>query len=51
MRELAVGRFGEAAASLKPNDDLFEILGIDSMQALDLLTYTAVPGYPTKFPE
>lgn len=38
MRELAVGRFGEAAASLKPNDDLFEILGIDSMQALDLLT-------------
>jgi acyl carrier protein len=36
--ELAVGRFGEAAATLGADDDLFDTLGIDSLQALDLLT-------------
>ena len=38
LQSLAVKRFGDAAGSLKPDDDLFETLGIDSLQALDLLT-------------
>ena len=38
LQQLAVGRFGEAAASLQATDDLFDTLGIDSLQALDLLT-------------
>jgi len=38
LRTLAVARFGERAASLAPDDDLFEALAIDSLQALDLLT-------------
>ena len=38
LRELAVGRFGRAASNLADDADLFETLGIDSMQALDLLT-------------
>ncbi|MCA9489466.1 MAG: acyl carrier protein [Myxococcales bacterium] len=31
-------RFGEPARELAPGDDLFDKLGIDSLQALDLLT-------------
>ena len=38
LRELAGKRFGPAAATLDPDFDLFEGLGIDSLQALDLLT-------------
>jgi acyl carrier protein len=38
LRTLAVRRFGPAAQALGPDDDLFERLGIDSLQALDLLT-------------
>lgn len=38
LRELAVQRFGARAAELGADDDLFEVLGIDSMGALDLLT-------------
>lgn len=38
LQSLAVKRFGDAAGALKPTDDLFETLGIDSLQALDLLT-------------
>lgn len=38
LQELAAARFGERAASLGADDDLFEALGIDSLQALDLLT-------------
>ena len=35
---LAAERFGKAPDALAPNDDLFEVLEIDSMQALSLLT-------------
>ncbi len=35
---LAAERFGHDPARLAPEDDLFEALGIDSVQALDLLT-------------
>jgi len=35
---LAVDRFGAGAEALGPDDDLFDTLGIDSLQALDLLT-------------
>lgn len=38
LRTLAVARFGDGAASLDADDDLFDVLGIDSLQALDLLT-------------
>lgn len=38
LRDLAAKRFGAHAAELSPGDDLFEALGIDSLQALDLLT-------------
>ena len=38
LTELAVQRFGPAAQDLTPTDDLCETLGIDSLQALDLLT-------------
>lgn len=38
LRELAVKRFGERAAALSADTDLFDALGIDSLQALDLLT-------------
>ena len=38
LKELAVKRFGAPAEALGPDDDLFETLGIDSLQALDLLT-------------
>jgi len=35
---LAGARFNRAPDSLKPDDDLFESLGIDSVQALELLS-------------
>ncbi len=38
LKQLAVARFGAAAEALGPDDDLFDVLGIDSLQALDLLT-------------
>lgn len=38
LQALAVARFGSAAAALSADDDLFDKLGIDSLQALDLLT-------------
>lgn len=38
LRELAVARFGDQAATLQPDTDFFEALEIDSLQALDLLT-------------
>ena len=38
LQALTVRRFGPAAATLAPHDDLFERLRIDSLQALDLLT-------------
>lgn len=38
LKKLAVQRFGAKAEALSPDDDLFEVLGIDSLQALDLLT-------------
>ncbi|MBX2800138.1 MAG: acyl carrier protein [Myxococcales bacterium] len=38
LKALAVARFGAGAEGLSPDDDLFESLGIDSLQALDLLT-------------
>lgn len=38
LTQLAAERFGPAASTLPANADLFEHLGIDSLQALDLLT-------------
>ena len=38
LQQLAAARFGPQAASLAASDDLFDALGIDSLQALDLLT-------------
>ncbi|TNE85483.1 MAG: acyl carrier protein [Deltaproteobacteria bacterium] len=38
LRELASKRFGDKAADLDADVDFFEALGIDSLQALDLLT-------------
>jgi len=38
LTELTRRRFGASAETLKPDDDLFEVLGIDSLQALELLT-------------
>ena len=38
LSRLALRRFGTKASALTPTDDLFEVLGIDSLQALDLLT-------------
>ena len=35
---LAAQRFGKPATGLQPSDDVFEKLGIDSMQAMELLT-------------
>lgn len=35
---LAAERFGRDRASLSPDDDLFDALAIDSMQALSLLS-------------
>ena len=38
LTDLAAKRFGDAARDLGAEADLFEGLGIDSLQALDLLT-------------
>jgi len=38
LQHLAVQRFGDIANGLKPDADFFEALGIDSLQALDLLS-------------
>ena len=38
LKTLATERFGSEAATMSPDDDLFDTLGIDSLQALDLLT-------------
>jgi acyl carrier protein len=38
LQQLAAARFGPEAAQLAEQADLFEALGIDSLQALDLLT-------------
>lgn len=38
LQQLATERFGPDAAALGPDADLFDALGIDSLQALDLLT-------------
>jgi acyl carrier protein len=38
LQALAGRRFGDKAATLSAEDDFFEALGIDSLQALDLLT-------------
>ena len=38
LLELASKRFGERAASLAADADIYESLGFDSLQALDLLT-------------
>lgn len=38
LAQLAGRRFGAKAATLSLDDDMFEGLGIDSLQALDLLT-------------
>jgi acyl carrier protein len=38
LRRLAVARFGPKAGTLAEDADLFDGLGIDSLQALDLLT-------------
>lgn len=35
---LTRARFGEKADRLSPGDDLYEVLHIDSMEAMDLLT-------------
>lgn len=38
LMALAATHFDKSAADLRPADDLFEALGIDSMQAMDLLS-------------
>ncbi len=38
LTELAAARFNTDPERLRPDDDMFEALGIDSLQALDLLT-------------
>lgn len=38
LQSLAAARFGEAARTLDADADMFDTLGIDSLQALDLLT-------------
>lgn len=38
LMQRAASRFGQDASRLSPSDDLFEALGIDSVQAMDLLT-------------
>jgi acyl carrier protein len=35
---LAADRFGRKAVELHPNDDFFDALGIDSVEAMSLLT-------------
>lgn len=36
--QVAALRFGKDPATLSPTDDLFDTLGIDSVQAMDLIT-------------
>ena len=36
--KLAAQRFGAEAAKLSPDDDIFESLGIDSFQAVELIS-------------
>lgn len=38
LEKLALTRFGERARGITPEQDFFEILGIDSFQAMELLT-------------
>lgn len=38
LLDLAAAHFGVAREALQPESDIFESLGIDSMQALELLT-------------
>lgn len=38
LQQLAVARFGPRAEGLAADADMFEELGIDSLQAMDLLT-------------
>ncbi len=38
LQRLAARRFGPAAETLSPDADFYDALGIDSLQALDLLT-------------
>ena len=38
LLSLAAAHFGKDASALAPDDDFFEKLGIDSYQAMDLLT-------------
>lgn len=38
LMQRAARRFGKDASTLSPEQDLFEALGIDSLQAMDLLT-------------
>jgi acyl carrier protein len=38
LMDLAAKRFGADRTALKAADDFFETLGIDSLQAMDLLT-------------
>jgi acyl carrier protein len=38
LLSLAAARFGRRAADLQPSDDLFDALGIDSVEAMSLLT-------------
>jgi len=38
LLDLAAQTYGKDAASLSAGDDFFEALGIDSMQAMELLT-------------
>ena len=38
LLDLAAAHFGVERATLRPDLDMFETLGIDSLQALDLLT-------------
>ena len=43
LLSLAADSFGKDAAALSAGDDFFEALGIDSMQAMDLLR--EIPDY------
>jgi acyl carrier protein len=38
LTQLAIARFGDKAKALGPEADFFEGLGINSLQAMDLLT-------------
>jgi len=38
LLDLAQARFGARASTLTPGDDLYAVLGIDSMESMSLLT-------------